>query len=73
MKPLFLAAVLAVTGFAADRPLSVLVLDGMNNHDWQAGTRAIESILSGTGRFRVEVCTSPCKPDDLSVIAFRPR
>jgi len=55
-----LAAPLAV--MAAARQLSVLVIDGMNNHDWQAGTRAIESILTGTGRFRVDVCTYPRKP-----------
>lgn len=43
--------------------LSALILDGRNNHDWEAGTRAIQSILTGTGRFRVDVSTFPQKPD----------
>lgn len=47
----------------APRQLPVLIVDGMNNHDWEAGTRAIQSILEGTGRFRVDVCTYPQKPD----------
>jgi len=44
-------------------PLRVLIIDGVNNHDWQAGTRAIRSILEGSGRFRVDVSTYPAKPD----------
>lgn len=56
-------AIPAVVGAAADRKVSVLIVDGMNNHDWAAGTRAIQSILTGSGRFTVEVCTFPQKPD----------
>lgn len=48
---------------AAERKLSVLVVDGVNDHDWAAGTRAIQTILEGTGRFTVDVCTSPQRPD----------
>jgi type 1 glutamine amidotransferase len=48
---------------AADRKISALVIDGMNNHDWAAGTRAIRTILEGSGRFTVDVCTWPCQPD----------
>src|SRR5438552_2824013 len=54
---------LAVAGSAADRRLSALIVDGMNNHDWAAGTRAIQSILEGSGRFTVEVCTWPKHPE----------
>ncbi len=43
--------------------LSVLVIDGLNNHDWAAGTRGIKTILEGTGRFTVDVSTFPAKPD----------
>ena len=54
---------LAVLCGAADHKFSVLIVDGMNNHDWAAGTRAIQSILEGTGRFTVEVCTWPKRPE----------
>ena len=55
---------LAIAAFAADTPkLNILVMDGVNNHDWAAATRYIKSILEGTGRFTVDVCTYPQKPD----------
>jgi uncharacterized protein len=49
-----------VASFARAEPkISVLVIDGINNHDWQAGTRAIREILEAAGRFRVDVSTTP--------------
>jgi type 1 glutamine amidotransferase len=48
---------------AAPPGLKALVIDGMNNHDWAAGTRALQSILEGSGRFTVTVSTWPAKPD----------
>lgn len=50
-------------GVGADRKLSAVIIDGVNNHDWAAGTRAIQSILEGTGRFSVDVSTFPKLPD----------
>jgi type 1 glutamine amidotransferase len=38
---------------------SVLIVDGMNNHDWQRGTRLLAEILRKSGRFTVDVATSP--------------
>jgi hypothetical protein len=43
----------------ANRLISALVIDGINNHDWRAGTAAIKTILESTGRFTVDVSTSP--------------
>src|SRR5262249_60279439 len=43
------------------RLLSVLVIDGINNHDWETGTRAVKAILNRTGQFTVEVSTTPPK------------
>jgi type 1 glutamine amidotransferase len=44
----------------APRPTSsVLIVDGMNNHDWPRATRILKSILQESGRFRVDVTTSP--------------
>jgi type 1 glutamine amidotransferase len=53
----------AALGSAADRKLSAVIVDGVNNHDWAAGTRAIRSILEETGRFTVDVCMWPKLPD----------
>jgi len=39
--------------------LSVLIIDGINNHDWEAGTQAVRAILTSTGRFNVDVSTTP--------------
>jgi type 1 glutamine amidotransferase len=65
MKRIAVAVILLAASAcsAADRKLAALVIDGMNNHDWAAGTRAIQSILEGSGRFTVDVCTFPAKPD----------
>jgi hypothetical protein len=37
--------------------LSVLIIDGINNHDWEAGARAVQGILTETGRFTVKIST----------------
>ena len=47
----------------ADRKLSAVIIDGVNNHDWAAGTAAIQAILQGSGRFTVDVSTHPKLPD----------
>ena len=46
---------------AAQARISVLIVDGVNNHDWQTGTRELQAILGATGRFRVDVSTSPAR------------
>ena len=63
LKRSYLFLAFALVCSAAERKLSVLIVDGMNNHDWAAGTRAIQSILTGSGRFTVAVSTYPEKPD----------
>lgn len=50
---------LAALGAGARRKLRVLIVDGINNHDWQAGTQGIRSTLAATGLFEVEVSTTP--------------
>ena len=39
--------------------LSVLIVDGMNNHDWERASRILKAILLDSGRFTVDVSTSP--------------
>lgn len=47
----------------ADKKLSAVIIDGVNNHDWVAATNGIRTILEGTGRFTVDVSTYPKLPD----------
>jgi len=39
--------------------LSVLLIDGQNNHQWQLTTPVLKKILENSGRFTVEVSTTP--------------
>jgi uncharacterized protein len=43
----------------ASAPLRVLIVDGMNNHDWPRLTRQLRHILMSSGLFQVEVSTTP--------------
>lgn len=43
------------------RQLSMLIVDGINNHDWQAATKGVSAILTATRRFKVEVTTTPAR------------
>jgi len=73
MKPLPPAlAVLAMTAtLHAAEPLKALILDGQNNHAWKDTTPVIRRILEDSGRFTVNVATSPAKGGDMS--AFKPK
>jgi type 1 glutamine amidotransferase len=53
-----LAALWTCSAQPADK-LRVLIVDGINNHDWAPATRAVKTILGATGRFRVDVSTTP--------------
>src|SRR5262249_39131434 len=63
-----LAALFHTAALGGDGPpsqkLSVLVIDGMNNHDWARATSSLGSILRDGGRFTCEVSASP--PADAS-------
>ncbi len=53
---LLLAAMIATAA-----PIRVLIVDGINNHDWQAGTAFLKATLERTRRFQVDVSTSPSR------------
>jgi type 1 glutamine amidotransferase len=59
------AAVIALAAIAApaagQAKVSVLIIDGQNNHGWAATTPVIKEMLEKTGRFTVDVLTSPPK------------
>ncbi|UCF39037.1 MAG: DUF1080 domain-containing protein [Acidobacteriota bacterium] len=70
---LWIGGMLAATGvLAGGEPpkISVLLLDGQNNHQWAVTTSILEAILERSGRFQVDVVTSPPAGGDMS--EFRP-
>jgi type 1 glutamine amidotransferase len=50
---------IAVAQPAKEPKLSLLLVDGMNNHDWPRATKILKEILDGSGLFTVDVSTSP--------------
>ncbi len=76
MKPLFLALGVfsfATSLFAAD-PLKLLIIDGQNNHDWKATTPVLKAALEKTGRFQVDVATTPpANSPEAEWAKFRPK
>jgi type 1 glutamine amidotransferase len=54
---------------AADK-LKALIVDGQNNHNWPATTPILQAALESSGRFTVEVATSP--PQGQSMDNFKP-
>ena len=53
-----LVAMMTSAGLAQDK-IKVLIIDGVNNHDWRNTTAANKATLETTGRFTVDVNTSP--------------
>ena len=50
--------------------LKALIVDGQNNHDWKSTTPVLKRLLEETGRFDVDVATTPPQGGDMS--AFQP-
>jgi uncharacterized protein len=71
MKPcLALCLILAPALYAATPAIKVLIVDGQNNHDWKTTTPILKKILEDSGKFQVDVATSPPKGADMS--GFKP-
>ena len=51
--------ILGVQPATAADPLKALIVDGQNNHNWQATTPILKAALESSGRFTVDVATSP--------------
>jgi type 1 glutamine amidotransferase len=45
----------------AAEPVRVLIVDGQNNHEWRKTTPVLKTCLETTGRFQVDIATSPEK------------
>jgi len=73
---LVMGGVLTAVAFAgeddvkAPEKMSVLLIDGQNNHKWEETTPLIKQTLEGCGLFTVDVATSPAKGQDMS--SFNP-
>src|SRR6476469_2933787 len=50
--------------------LRALIIDGQNNHDWKTTTPLLQKALESSGRFKVDVATSP--PAGQSMSEFKP-
>lgn len=62
----------SVKAESAKAPLvKVLIVDGQNNHDWKATTPVMKRALLESGRFSVDVATSPHFRADMS--GFKPK
>ncbi len=70
MKTALLLISLAALPAGAAPPLRALIIDGQNNHDWRRTTPVLKKILEDTGRFQVDVITTPAKGGDFS--GFQP-
>ena len=47
----------------SDSPkIKVILIDGQNNHDWKATTPLLKKVLEDSGRFTVDVATTPPQP-----------
>lgn len=71
---LIASATIAFSETSAAEPagqLKALIVDGQNNHNWQATTPQLKKHLEESGRFTVDVATSPLKGEDVS--GFEPK
>ena len=66
-----MAVIAAITCAAsAGTTLKALIVDGQNNHSWKTTTPVMKDILVASGRFTVDVATSPPKGKPMD--SFKP-
>lgn len=63
---LIIAMVTSSPSWAAEK-LKLLIIDGQNNHKWAETTPVMQKWLTESGRFAVDVATSPPKGGDMSM------
>jgi len=67
---LILLCVCGGSVFCEEQKLRAAIIDGQNNHDWKGTTPILKSVLERSGRFDVDVITSP--PRGGKMDEFRP-
>jgi type 1 glutamine amidotransferase len=55
----------------SNEKLRALIIDGQNNHEWKVTTPILKTILESSGRFTVDVATSP--PAGADMRGFEPK
>src|SRR5687768_4291648 len=55
----------------APKKLRGLIIDGQNNHDWKTTTPLLKKALESSGRFTVDVATTPAEGQDIN--SFQPK
>src|ERR1039457_2674559 len=68
--PVCFALALITATVASAAPIRILIVDGQNNHAWKETTPVLKRLLEETGRFTVDVATTPPKGADMS--SFQP-
>ena len=69
---LIIALTASLTASAAEK-MSVLLVDGQNNHNWKLTTPILKDALESSGKFDVTVSTSPAKGADAAAFeAWKP-
>jgi type 1 glutamine amidotransferase len=56
-----------VQAASAQDKIKALIVDGQNNHNWKGTTPVIKQVLEDSGRFTVDVATTPPKPEGKDV------
>ena len=56
---LVIACIAGLTSASHAQKLQALIIDGRNEHDWKTTTPILKQILESSGRFQVDVSTSP--------------
>jgi type 1 glutamine amidotransferase len=56
-------ALVVMSQAGAAEKISLLIVDGQHNHNWRATTPVLKDMLAKTGRFSVDVATTPDKKD----------
>jgi type 1 glutamine amidotransferase len=69
--PLLLFCLLGAQPFAGADPLRVVLLTGLNNHDWRKTTPEVAAALQESGRFTVTEVSPPSPADTAASEAFR--
>jgi len=59
MLGLLAVTLIAAPPASAAGKIAVLIIDGQNNHNWKATTPPIKELLEKSGKFTVDVLTSP--------------
>ena len=52
------------TNTSKSEKISVLIIDGFSNHNWQLNTEYLQKILEASGKFKVSVSTCPSQKEN---------